>query len=159
MYTKTSSTQVVEWQVNQHCWDHLHPHHQGTEKVLEMVYSPFNHLMRLLTQEYFTEFSHWESFKLHIIHKFYWTLYSEVRLSCSSSFMFRAPSIYLGCTAAWRLIVLALYSILTVPTFAARRVSASYTTRELQAAKSGNICGRETWPVILPRQADFHDAF
>ena len=28
-----------------------------------------------------------------------------------------------------------LYSILTVPTFAARYLSASYTTRELQAAK------------------------
>jgi len=73
MYTKTSSAQVVEWRVNQHCYEHLRPRHQGTE-VLEMVYSPFNHLMRLLTQEYFTEFSHRESFTLRIIHKFYWTL-------------------------------------------------------------------------------------
>ena len=29
--------------------------------------------------------------------------------------------------------------------------------RELQAAKGGTICGRETWPVILPINADFHD--
>ena len=38
----------------------------------------------------------------------------------SSSCMFRAPSVYLGCTAACRLIVPTLSSILTVPTFAAR---------------------------------------
>ena len=74
----------------------------------------------------------------------------------SSSFMFRAPSVYLGCTAAWRLIVLAPYSILTVPTFAARCLSASYTMREFQPAKSGTIFGRETWPTILPRYAEFH---
>ena len=42
------------------------------------------------------------------------------------------------------------YSILTVPTFAARCLSASYTT------KGGTICGRETQPIILPRDADFH---
>ena len=35
-------------------------------------------------------------------------------------------------------------SILTVPTFAARCLSASYPMRELQAAKDGTICGRET---------------
>jgi len=64
-----------------------------------------------------------------------------------SSFMFRAPSVYLGCTAAWRLIVPALCSILTVPTVATRCLSASYTTWELQAAKGGTICGQETWPV------------
>jgi len=46
-----------------------------------------------------------------------------------------------------------------VPTFVARCLSASYTTRELQAAKGGTICGWETWPVILPRDADFHDTF
>ena len=77
-------------------------------------------------------------------------------LKLLSSFMFRAPSIHLGCTAAWRLIVLAPYRILTVPTFAARYLSASYMTRELQAVKGGTICGRETWPTILPRYADFH---
>ena len=31
--------------------------------------------------------------------------------------------------------------------------------RDLQAAKCGTICGRETWPIILPRDADFHDTF
>ena len=46
--------------------------------------------------------------------------------------------------------MLALYSILTVPTFA------YHTTRELHAAKGGTICGRETGPVILLRNADFH---
>ena len=48
------------------------------------------------------------------------------------------------------------YSMLSFPTFAARCFSASYTTRELQAAKGGTICGRETRPIILPRDADFH---
>ena len=33
------------------------------------------------------------------------------------------------------------------------------TTRELQAAKGGTMCGRETRPIILPRYADFHDTF
>jgi hypothetical protein len=70
--------------------------------------------------------------------------------------MFGAPSVNLGCTASWRLIVPSPYSILPVPTFAARFLSASYTTRELQATKSGTICGRETQPIILPRDADFH---
>jgi hypothetical protein len=28
--------------------------------------------------------------------------------------------------------------------------------REFQAAKGGTICGRETQPIILPRDADFH---
>ena len=78
------------------------------------------------------------------------------KCSSSSSFMFRAPSIHLGCTAAWRLIVPAPYSILTVLTFAARCLSASYTMRELQAPKGGTICGRETQPIILPWNADFH---
>jgi len=37
-----------------------------TEMVLEMlVYSPFNHLMRLLAQEYLFEFSYHDSFKLY----------------------------------------------------------------------------------------------
>lgn len=37
-----------------------------TEMVLEiLVYSPFNHMMQLLAQEYFTEFSHREGFKLY----------------------------------------------------------------------------------------------
>ena len=44
--------------------------------------------------------------------------------------------------------MLAPYSILTVPTFAARCLSASYTMRELQAAKCGSNCGRETSPVF-----------
>jgi hypothetical protein len=36
------------------------------QSVLEtLVYSPFNHLMRLLAREYFTEFSQRESFKLY----------------------------------------------------------------------------------------------
>ena len=71
--------------------------------------------------------------------------------------MFRTPRVHLGCTAAWRLIVPPLpYSILFVPTFAARCLSASYTTRELQAAKGGTICGQETRPIILPRDAEFH---
>jgi hypothetical protein len=52
---------------------HLCPRHHGTEKVLKTVYSQFDHPMRLLTQEYFTEFSHQESFKLCIIHILYWT--------------------------------------------------------------------------------------
>jgi hypothetical protein len=46
-------------------------------------------------------------------------------------------------------------SNLTVPTFAVRCLSASYTTRELQAVKGGTMCGRETRPLILPRYADF----
>jgi len=79
--------------------------------------------------------------------KFVSLVWSPTAGASSSSFMFRAPSVYLGCTAAWRLIVPALYSILTVPTFAARCLSASYMTRELQAAKGGIICGRETWLV------------
>jgi len=54
------------------------------------------------------------------------------------------------------LIVPAPYSILPVLTFAARCLFAFYTTRELQAAKDGTICGRENRPVILPRDADFH---
>ena len=84
---------------------------------------------------------------------------SGMKSRCSSSFVFRAPSVHLGCTAAWRLIVPAPYSILTVPTFTARCLSASYTTRDLQAAKGGTICGRETRPIILPRDDDFHDTF
>jgi len=47
----------------------------------------------------------------------------------------------------------------SVPTFAARCLSASYTTRELQVAKGGTICGQETRPIILPRDADIHDTF
>ena len=36
--------------------------------VLEMlVYSPFDRLMQLLAQEYFTELSHCESFKLYTV--------------------------------------------------------------------------------------------
>ena len=73
--------------------------------------------------------------------------------------MLGAPSVYLGCTAARWLIVPALYGILTVPTFAVRCLSVSYTTQELQAAKGGTICGRETQLIILPRDADFHDTF
>jgi hypothetical protein len=53
----------------------------------------------------------------------------------------------------------ALYIILTVPTFATRCLSMSCMTWELQAAKVGTICGLETWPVILPRDADFHNTF
>ena len=38
-----------------------------TDMVLEeLVYSSFDHLMRLLAQEYFIEFSHCEIFKLYI---------------------------------------------------------------------------------------------
>jgi uncharacterized protein (DUF924 family) len=37
------------------------------EVVLEMLfYLPFNHLMQLLAQENFIEFSHCESFKLYM---------------------------------------------------------------------------------------------
>ena len=37
-----------------------------TQMVLEtLVYSPFNHLMQMLAQEYFTEFSHCESFTFY----------------------------------------------------------------------------------------------
>jgi len=38
-------------------------------------------------------------------------------------------------------------------------LSASYTTRGLQAAKCGTICGQEIRPMILPRDVDFHDTF
>ena len=57
--------------------------------------------------------------------------------------MFRAPSVYLGCTAAWRLIVPALYSILTVPTFAAR-----CTRRVLHDARAPSS---ERWNYLWAR--------
>ena len=75
-----------------------------------------------------------------------------VECSCSYS----GPQAYLGRTAAWWLIVLAVYDILT---FAARCLSASYAMRELQAAKGVSVCGRETRPIILSRDADFHHTF
>ena len=66
----------------------------------------------------------------------------------SSSLMVRAPSVNLGCIAAWWLIVLTLYGILPVTTFAARCLSSSYKTRNLQAAKGGTTFGRENQPIF-----------
>jgi hypothetical protein len=71
-------------------------------------------------------------------------------------FIFRAPK-HTGDILQASGLLCALYGILTIPTFAARCLSASYTKQELQTVKGETICGRETRRMILPRDADFHE--
>jgi hypothetical protein len=50
----------------------------------------------------------------------------------------------------------ALYSILTVPTFAARCLSASYMTRQLQVAKGGTYLWARNLTSNSAQNANFH---
>jgi hypothetical protein len=47
-----------------------YPLMMGTEIVIEMFYSPFNHLTWLLASENFIEFSSYESFRFYMVMNF-----------------------------------------------------------------------------------------